>query len=54
MVQAQHNVWAVELPGWLEVCAIELQSLHHVRGREMRGKCEGQAEFGSKLRAKET
>src|SRR5271155_5432834 len=34
--------------------AIELQRLHHVGGRKMRGKGKGQAEFGGKFRAEET
>src|SRR6266576_294746 len=42
------------VPRWIEVCAIELESLHNVRGREMRCECKGQTEFGCKLRTEET
>ena len=53
-VEAKHGIGAGELSRWLEVCAIELQSLHHVGRRKMRCKRKGQAEFGCQLCAEET
>ncbi len=48
-VEAEHGVRTLELPGWLEVCAIKVMCLHHVGGREMRGKCKGQTELGRQV-----
>jgi hypothetical protein len=53
-VEAKHSVRPIELARWLELRAIELQSLHHIGRSEMRCKGEGQAEFGGKLCAEET
>jgi len=42
-VDAEHDVWAVELLGGLEAAPVEVYGLHHQRRREVGGECKGQS-----------
>ena len=52
-IEAQHHIGARQLLRGAEAAAVDLDGLHHLRRRKVRGKGKRQAELGRQLRAEQ-